>query len=474
MNRRQFMIASAAGVMSLGPAWRALAQATTRQSFAFLTDVPEIDGNVLLARPTDHSITLSLRSAVDRVARVRWGMSGEAMSNRTPVIHLRAGESQAVVLDRLTAGRAYAYELIDEHTSKPLFADHSAGRFHTARAAGESFTFTIQADSHLDDGCRADIYARTLDNQLADAPDFMIDMGDTSMAGKHPSRESALKQYAAQRYHLGRIGHSVPAFLVLGNHDGEEAKLRGATEANGLAVWSNAQRKQLLPNPEPDAFYRGNDQPHRFAGLLQNYYAWTWADALLVVLDPYWTSTSKRGSSGGWHMSLGRTQYDWLAETLRASRARHKLVFIHQLVGGLDDAGRGGAEAARCFEWGGQEIDGKNTFAQNRPGWAMPVHQLLRETHVRAVFHGHDHFFADQVVDGIHYVLAPQAAHRNYKSTFAAEYHYVEGDFLPNSGHLRVKVSPERVTVDYVRSVPPGVARNRLKNASVDHTITIG
>ena len=34
----------------------------------------------------------------------------------------------------------------------------------------------------------------------------------------------------------------------------------------------------------------------------------------------------------GWDWTLGKTQYDWLFDTLHGSQARWKLVFIHHLV----------------------------------------------------------------------------------------------------------------------------------------------
>ena len=50
--------------------------------------------------------------------------------------------------------------------------------------------------------------------------------------------------------------------------------------ADNLALWSNTMRKRYFPNPVPDGFYTGNTTKDRFAGLLQDYYAWEWGDAL--------------------------------------------------------------------------------------------------------------------------------------------------------------------------------------------------
>jgi len=472
IDRRTFLKTSVAAMIAAqGRLSAQQTQPTTREN-VFLTDIPEYPGNILLARPTDHSVTLNVLSHRDVSACVEYGIKRGPLNTRTPPFELKCDEPREMVIDRLQIDQIYEYRLIDTVTNQPLFAA-GPGAFRTARKPGSDFTFTIQADSHLDDGCRTDVYTNTLYNQSQDHPDFMIDMGDTSMAGKHPSRESALKQFLAQRYYFGLVGYQVPSFLLIGNHDGEEAKLRGATQPDGLAVWSNQLRKRYFTNPLPDRFYTGNDQPHQNAGLLQNYYAWSWGDAQFIVLDPYWTSSSSHGNSGGWNMSLGKRQYDWLTQTLRASKSKFKLVFIHQLVGGLDDAGRGGVEAAGFFEWGGCELDGRNTFKSNRPGWEMPVHDLLKRSNVTAVFHGHDHFFASQTKDQIHYILAPQAAHRNYRNDHAQEYGYKQGNFVPNSGHLRVDIRSDILRVQYIRSVPQAMQRGQLRNGSIAAAIEV-
>jgi hypothetical protein len=474
MNRRQFLLAASSLALCLRSAAQqrpttkpatshpSATQASPELLSDLITNAPPSPGSVILCRPTDHSVTASVMlhdSTPPASALIRYGPVTNPILHTTAPIPLTPGKPAHVLLDKLPPNTACSYSLLNTATRKPLLPDiataGSTGHFHTARPPGSSFTFTIQADSHLDTGCRRDYYDNCLQNQLADRPDFTLDLGDTFMAGKLPSRPIALSQYKAQRTYLRQLCHSSPLLLTLGNHDGEELKQRAADSPTGLATWSNTQRKTFFPNPEPCDFYSANSTPHPAAGLLQNYYAFTWADALFVVLDPYWSSTASRGSGAGWNLSLGKTQYDWLASTLRASKARHKLIFIHQLTGGLDAGGRGGSEAAPLYEWGGHEPDNTFTFPTHRPGWQMPIHQLLVETKVRAVFHGHDHFYARQDLDGITYQLVPQPAHRNTRQDHAAEYGYRTGTFLPNSGHLRVQVSPTALTVAYIPSTRP-------------------
>lgn len=422
----------------------------SRQSF--LNEKHFSPGSVILGRPTDHSITLSILWNKDVSVVIRYGIE-EKLDKKTGLVELKTGEPKEVVIDNLQPDTEYYYSVIASSAQKSLLPITGNGRFHTQRNKGKSFIFTMQADSHLDENCSLSLYEQTLRNTLSSNPDFHIDLGDTTMVGKIPDRSMAVRQYEAQRYWLSQICHSAPLFLVIGNHDGEEAFKNGPINEDGLAVWAALQRKHYFSNPLPDDFYTANTQPQRYAGMLQDYYSWEWGDALFVVLDPYWYSQGTRGGSEPWNMTLGKPQYDWLAKTLRTSKAKFKFVFIHQLVGGSDNGSRGGVEFAPLYEWGGHEKNGENTFAANRPGWEKPIHSLLVETGVTILFHGHDHFFAKQELDGVIYQLVPQPASRNSQKDHAREYGYGKGAFLPSPGFLRVSVNPKKVTVDYIRTV---------------------
>jgi hypothetical protein len=439
----------------------------------FLTDVPEYPGNVILGRPTGTSITLSLLWHKNTAAILVWGADHIKRPTAGRRIDLTAKEPKQVQIDGLMPDTEYEYALLDASTANRMLPVERVGSFHTARGPGRSFAFTIQADSHLDKGCLPELYSRTIANALADNPDFHIDLGDTFMTEKHTSRESAARQYAAQRYYLGRIGQFSPIFLVLGNHDGESLDRSGKTQADSLAIWSHQMRTRYFANPVPNGFYTGNELSHPIAGLLENYYAWEWGDALFVILDPYWTSLPTRGGRAPWNRTIGLPQYEWLARTLRKSKAHFKFVFIHQLTGSYDENGRGGIEAAGFQEWGGNDLDGSATFSRNRQGWEKPIHRLLVETSVTAVFHGHDHFYARQELDGIIYQLVPQPAHENERTHHAEEYGYKKGVFLPSSGYLRVKVASERVTVEYVRSGLPENERRGIRNGSVGNSYVV-
>jgi hypothetical protein len=303
--------------------------------------------------------------------------------------------------------------------------------------AQPSFLFTITADSHLDYNTDRALYERTLKRAAADKPLFHVDLGDTFMTEKHTNRAAAAQQYADQQRYFALLG--APAHLVIGNHDGEDGRyLNGTT--NNLAVWSRAMRIKYFPEP--------------FAPDGRNYYAWETNNALFIVLDPFWFSPRARRNDDNWFRTLGKEQYDWLRRTLETSKAKFKFVFIHHLVGGADRQGRGGVEAAPFYEWGGRNADGTDGFAAHRPGWAMPIHQLLVTNHVSAVFHGHDHLYVKQDLDGIVYQECPQPGAPRGNTRSAAEYGYKSGVILGSSGYLRVNVATESAKVEYVKTSP--------------------
>ncbi|MBL9190198.1 MAG: metallophosphoesterase [Opitutaceae bacterium] len=441
----------------------------------FRTEVPAQPVDVILGRPTTEGVTLSILSYEGVEGYVAYGAESGELTQRTAVQKFAKSLPVEITLGGLRAGTRYAYEFRSRAAGEGEFRPAMTGAFTTARAPGSEFVFTVQADPHLDAGTDPEVYKKSLANVLAARADFHVDLGDTFMTDKRTDYRDALPQYLAQRHYFGLVGHSVPVFLVLGNHDGEQPGKGRDSEA--MAVWSNATRKKYFPNPEPNAFYTGSATPHPKAGLLQNYYAFEWGDALFIALDPYWYSQERgRGGSGdNWGRSLGREQYEWLRATLERSRARFTFVFIHHLVGGETREGRGGAEAAAFFEWGGRDLDGSDVFAEKRRGWAEPIHSLLvRRRGGVVVFHGHDHLYVQQERDGVIYQLVPQPGHARFDNIrSAAEYGYKSGVIQGASGIMRVNVTPETALVDYVRAYPTQAEDDKRKTGAVTHRYTV-
>lgn len=434
------------------------------------TDVPDHPWDLILTRPTDKAVTASLLAYKDSEAYLEYGTSSGTYSSQTAVKTFPKGQPGNIVLSGLAANTRHYYRLRIRDVGSTEFTASQEFNFITRRPPGSTFTFTMQADSHLDENTDPLIYARAMENMRADNPDFMIDLGDTFMTDKYTTgyKDSA-KQYLAQRYYFGLLCTNAPLFLTLGNHDGEQGRFLNGTSEN-MTIWSNAMRKSLFPNPVPDGFYTGNATPDPIAGLPENYFAWEWGDALFLVLDPYW-KTNRTGQTDNWAWTLGEAQYQWLKRTLETSQARYRFVFLHHLVGGADNSQRGGVEAAKFYEWGGFSANNVNEFATKRPGWEMPIHQLLVKHKVSAVFHGHDHLYVKQDLDGIVYQEVPQPGFPRFNQAVSAtEYGYLSGTILGSPGHLRVTVAPDKFKLDLVRPVLAKDETATKKNREIGHS----
>jgi hypothetical protein len=421
-------------------------------------------GDIVLGSPSASSVKVNVYSADQSgTVSIVYGSSPDVLMRQTERQALRAGTPIEFTLMGLNANQRHHYRLQYESDANTAVWQGPVASFQTARASGSTFTFTIQGDSHPERSQQfnADLYIRTLETVAADSPDFHILMGDDfSVDTIDPSRITralVTERYTQQRPWLTRVARSAPLFLVNGNHEQAARYLLDGTPEN-VAVWAQNARNSLYSQPGPDDFYSGNPEQVPFIGLLRNHYAWTWGDALFVVLDPYWSSpvavdnvygSSKKEKTSMWEVTHGDAQYQWLKRTLESSTARHKFVFAHHVLGG----GRGGIELAQSWEWGGRNTKGIDEMATQRPTWAAPIHQLFVQNRVKIFFQGHDHVWVRQQLDGVTYQTLSQPADPNYALYFDDA--YLSGEKHPNTGYTRVTVSPGQVKVEYVRSVLP-------------------
>ena len=425
--------------------------------------------NVILGRPTGTSITVSI--LFDRKTEVYWeyGTVSGSYPFVTAVETALTNTPLEFDLTNLQPDTKYYYRTRYRISGSTLaFLAGPENTFHTQRARESSFSFTVEADEHLYDkkGVR-NLYKICLANQAADNPDFMLSLGDIFGDDHYPytitsrQMDSLHKNY---RQYLGQICHSVPFYVCLGNHEGEFDYYLAHTPPENIAVYATLWRKFYYPNPFPNDFYSGNTNVEPYGmGNPENYYSWTWGDALFVVLDVYRDQCDTSAKPTNWNWSLGSPQYTWLKNTLENSNAKYKFVFAHHIRG----QGRGGVSNAKLFEWGGYEQNGTTySFATKRPGWAKPIHKLFVDNGVNIFFQGHDHVFAHEVMDGITYQALPMPSDSTYEIGMLANADAYVSDTLGGSGHLKVTVSTDCVKVDYVRAYLPadtlgGIHHNR-------------
>jgi predicted phosphodiesterase len=409
----------------------------------------EMVGAPLIFAPTAQGFSLNvvlrsgdpskLRAWVLDEASLTWIEVGAPVTRAPDVAEWR--------VEGLAPGRAYAYEIRSPDTAvdgAELTLFH--GRAVTTQEPGARYTFDVLTDSHIPprdpllrgDTVGTDFYSfdetTLMDvarDMAADRPDFLIHLGD--MLDYHlfgfneppPDTKWGRLAYLNYRRLLGNTLGNAAHFAVVGNWEGEN----GCNTVEEIQR-SASQRLLYVPGPSPATYAQGGS-PN------QDYYAFTWGDALFVVLNVMsYTPTchllsGDPGLPDDW--TLGEAQRAWLSQTLAGATSKWRFLFIHHTVGGAagntaDSAyGRGGGQAAHVGE----------------QAW---VHEQMLKYGVQIFFYGHDHVFTDIVVDGIHYLL-PGSAGAPWKfDTSITGY----TQYWPDSGYGRVTVSPQQVIVDFV------------------------
>ena len=497
--------------------------------------------NIILGKPTAGSVLVHALVDEGTTVFAEYGEIAGELSSRTEIIDSSPDGTAVVAIDGLQAATRYFYRLSYRSPGESGFRQGEEHSFHTQRQRGATFTFGVQGDSHPERNVHTmrtragvmynpDLYARTLERVASDQPDLYFMLGDDfSISNQVPDYfqgdRSTLTQrfvddiYINQRRFLGLMAHSTALFPINGNHEEARRSLLG-TALHDVSIFAGSARNRYFPVPIADEFYSGNPVPVEGIGLLGDYFAFEWGDALFVSLDPYWHSTRVVTAIGGmgmgtastppwdeiveeyeeltrhsgnpWDNTIGDAQYEWFKNTLEESDAKHKFVFTHHVLG----SGRGGTERAMEFEWGGYTPacapvtcvaythgffpDGVEPSADDpvwefdtqRPNWELPIHQLMVENGVTILFQGHDHLFARQELDGVVYQSVPNPADDLYFEV-RNQAAYRSGDILPNSGYLNVTVSPDEVRVDYIRSYLPEHETDGRRHGSVDYSYIV-
>ena len=462
------------------------------------TVIDTLAGKELLGRVTDTTVTVNIYSLIETDFFVEYGTTPGIYTDQTAVVAGHPAETAGeIVLDNLLPDTRYYYRLAVRRSGLGSYETGEERTFHTKRSQSSTFSFSVIADEHAQlahnlpqNDRMIRLFETTIQNIAASGPDFLISLGDLAcpFTGRWRSASNlaeAKERYLLARRYVGEVTHSASFYLVLGNHEAERGWCYIDPD-DELTIISVLARKELIPNPVPDAFYSGNVEMVPEYGLREDYYSWEWGDALFVVLDPFWYTMNKphnhggsTGTHNGWDWTYGKEQYDWLFETLNSSDAKWKFVFTHHLTSTTITGwppdwytpyyGRGGIEIAKhkvdqrpSFEWGGEDETGADVFDQERPGWSHgPIHDMMVAAGVTIVFHGHDHFFGKQDLDGIVYLECPTPNDANYGRGFMIAGEYVNGDMYRNAGHVQITVNgPGSVTLEYIRAYLPGDGTN--------------
>ena len=388
--------------------------------------------------PTLHGFGLNavLASGDPALLRARVRTQGTAAWGTASLPEVRSTDVAQWSFDGLAPGVRFEYEVLASVSSGDQLL--YTGSAVTQRQSGDSFTFALITDSHIGSDLAfsnqgSPTTLKTISSEVGKAlPDFVVNLGDKldfhEYGFNEPSPSGAITRLAYLNYRtlLGDTLGRVAQYGVIGNWEGEN----GSYSAEQISR-SQQQRLLYLPGPTPSTYPEGGS-PN------QDYYAFTWGDALFIVLNVMsYTPTlhllsANPGVPDDW--TLGTAQFGWFANTLVNATTKWRFVFIHHTVGGaagdFDDSayGRGGGRAAYVGE-------------------QAKVHQLMLQYGAQIFFYGHDHVFTDMQVDGIHYTLPGSAGAPWMFDQSQTGY----AQSWLQSGWSRVTVGPDSVDVQFVQ-----------------------
>ncbi len=393
----------------------------------------------LLSCPTETSIRITaLNDKVPTEAVIELRKEGIGNWERKSGLKVSAYEILNWNLKDLTPATRYEYRVLTKQGSEEL-RPAANGSFRTQRKSPATYTAVLLTDSHTGYFPAGSGPVLTLDQVVQNAArakaEFVLDLGDNvawrgSREFAQTSSNGALSAYAQYRRQIGPLSMHCPHFSVIGNWVGENGKF---PERN--IEFAAAARRTLLPGPNHLTYPQGGSER-------EDYYAFSWGDALYVILNVQ--TYSKPSDPAGLpnlmsdvnritEWTLGEKQMAWFEATLKNASERYRFVCIHHpAAGNAGDAlntmyGRGGARA-----W--------NIGEQAR------IHALMKKHKVQIFFYGHDHVFVDDIVEGIHYTL-PGSAGAPWK--FTKEETGYERSW-PDSGHAQLDITPEKATVTFI------------------------
>lgn len=442
---------------------------------------PEIStllaGEEALFRPTPEGCTIHWIPRGPLEARVVAGSSPGAM---TTVYEGVSDEPSEVVISAHGGGTELHLQCSFRPPGAKTWNIRPVRRIRRTRSAGQSYRVALIADSHVYASpvrprCMENIIA-TSDQVCSDDPDFTIFLGDEGgvyyLADKpgYMNQQRADQRWAIWRGAFAPLLARVPSFLVLGNHEGEAGYHQRHPAETGEAYlqrWGTIARKRHLCNPLPGTYPEGGED-EGWSGLLeatggaregnrsplQNYFAWTCGDVLFAVLDVHrYTSIGGAPPVSVDEWTLGTAQLRWFERVLTDSAARWKIVIAHHVVGGYEWDKSGRIQSSYY-------VYGRGGARYARVGEQARITNIMKRAGARLFLYGHDHVFAHQEAEGIHFVCCGRPSFLTPRPWSSPGWREAYGnassrnprDFHAAIGYTRLDVSPDRLTFAYVRT----------------------
>ncbi len=310
---------------------------------------------------TNDSATLFWRTQFPTNASVLYGLNQSLLEN---VHNLTIDTDHYIRLSSLDADSTYWYKVISNGTESEVY------HFRTAPLSPESVKIIVIGDNRpSSEDYPPSQFSTLVDMIIAEQPHFVLMTGDYVYHVYSSASQNKLIWDAFTNI-TDRLGHYVPIYAVVGNHD--------VTVVDGKRVI-----KYFL-----DAFVL-YDEP-------RTYSSFDYAGMHFALLD-----TEELNYAG----RIAGEQYQWLVNDLTASHAKYKFVVAHRPLYPIKHIG--------------------SALDVNKTERTM-LQQLFEDTNVTAFIAGHDHAYDRLTVNGVVNIISGGGGAPLYQSSWGvATYHYL-------------------------------------------------
>lgn len=291
-------------------------------------------------------------------------------------------------IDHLKTNTTYYYRVSSNSTTSAIY------HFKTAPADGQPFKLIILGDNRPGSDTAPEqpaVLGEIIDQVIAEDPDIVVMTGDY-IYSLSTSDSTNWNTWSKFTNISDRLGHYVPIYAVIGNHDYQDS--------------------QGTPRPQYflDAFEQFNEP--------NLYLSFNFAGVHFTILN-----SEEKGYEG----QIRGEQWNWLVNDLTAAGSRTKFVFAHRPLYPLKHIGSA------------MDVNQTNKAA---------LQQLFEDKNVTLFAVGHDHLFNRLTVNGVVHVITGGAGAPLYSNPWGGNYyHYFRVNVQSNAINM-TSVKPDGTEVE--------------------------
>ena len=245
-------------------------------------------------------------------------------------------------------------------------ADGAATTSPATRAAEDKilFSFTVAGDNRPANNelPQPGVFQEILNSMKHENPSFFVNTGDIVMGN---TQNTSILERQFSDYIHATSALAIPMYVSPGNHDVANSVSREFFE-KFLKISKSPNSKPGLPDSGSEFFYS-----FKFEGI--NF----------IILDAY--------EPGNWGAVKGQ-ELSWLESVLAKMKDEEVFIFVHPPVYSVLNPD--------CITDGSKHVAFSSKKNQDY------IRELFKKLNVDGVFHGHEHLFNKQNIDGTEYIIS--------------------------------------------------------------------